>query len=1646
MQDPMTPPPSSRRKASAHRCLSSEAPAAPETRRVLSPFELLERRVLMAATVTPASEMSLVVGATGEFQVLDRGGAAEENVYSNSTDPEEPGLGGVVVRVYDQTRDGAPSPGTTFGLPRAFGANDTAQPLAPVSQTGGGSDTAPVVTTFGGGGLFTVTQTAAKPADPDASFVEVTNVIQNAGDAALTFDFFVAADLSVGGSDEGFNFASRNGATGLTTVGGVSPSQADRLFFQSGATEPALPAPLFKANSYSRIWNGIDIDGTEFVGENDGEPTDARHFDDDAGAGLTDNGIGLEWKGITLAPGASQTITYVVSTGAVTEVPAGDAAPLPAVLSSAPDERGTGVTSYRFTVDYLDDVGIDAESVGDRDVQVVSPEYNSEEQRRDRPREEDPPNEFPMSARLITEEPITGPDGQTGLRATYEVLGFFQRRAAAPDVLKPGTYTVSLKAGEVTDTAGQAVPGGELGTFEVGPVTLSVAPTGDAATLQTALFGGTGVNVTGATLSRPPGATSAGTFASTGNVYNLSPGTTGVILSTGDVRAYESGGNAGAAASTAFESPPTDTQQDLLAPLAPGDDVFHDVTQLDLTFDAPAGVNELFFNFVFGTEEGESDIPDVFGLYVNGVNVATSTADGTDPVNSLSEGLADRSGTELQRVLTENGLALLARAADLQATGNTLTLIIADGGDPANDSTVYVTATAAAPQSPEGNTAPGFDPNRTLQCIAEGVVADGDKKLLACYVLPAGSVTPTWLVLRLNENGANDPTFGAGNGRVDIGLDKLGATGGRLYDIAVDANHNVYVTGEADGMLAVAKITAAGQLDESFGDGGIKKVSFFGAGGDVGYSIALDGDKVLVAGSASKIVGGKFTRDWGLARFGPDGQLDPTFVGTDTGTSVPAGMVVTDVGRDQDEAGEVLVHGDRIYAAGRADRRVAVAAYDRATGALVNTESGPFEDGRRFLGGGETDILYTADRTVGLAVEPDGQLIVVASTGGAAGGEGSNFGLVRLKPDGSINGESILGPGDPIYVSTDFGGTDDPDEVEVLPDGNLLVSGTYRTSNTLYTATALYRPDGTLVREFGAGGLSFFNPVAVGTAGSVDTGGGSQGSGLAAGTRKAAVAFSNGQGTVVGARGDNTTGARGLEVDFAAPTAAVATPAPITDPSNAPQAVQVTFTDVTGVDASDITPQTLTFTRQGTTTSLPVTVSLDSNDDGTTRVATYSIAPPGGTWDPADNGTYEMRLVGGLVSDTTQRANTMTEQSLGTFTVNLDPATFIPTATLVAIAPPVEGGQSYDLTISYSDNTAIDVSTIGTDDVTVTGPSGALTVQSVSVNSNADGSPRTATYTVAAPGGTWDGADLGTYQVALTAGQVSDVASPANFVAADAALGSFAFEPRVELGPVGTRATYQTGNGTSFTITVKGGTGTAFRVGENAVDLDLTSPASNVVIKTQRGARITLRNVTASGGLRGINAKSADLKGALTSSGGVGKLVLGAIDQAEITVGGITALQAASLSNAEIRSAGSVGKVAVAGNVTASSIFAGVRADLETLPDSADDFVTGAARLTSVSVRGAFNNSRIAAPTVGKVALRSVDTTNGGVAFGLASNGISAVSGPPLPRLRALTRADQSQQRDDYLIRILSPGAQQQDTPAPSPRPTLPGGPQTPRA
>lgn len=102
----------------------------------------------------------------------------------------------------------------------------------------------------------------------------------------------------------------------------------------------------------------------------------------------------------------------------------------------------------------------------------------------------------------------------------------------------------------------------------------------------------------------------------------------------------------------------------------------------------------------------------------------------------------------------------------------------------------------------------------------------------------------------------------------------------------------------------------------------------------------------------------------------------------------------------------------------------------------------------------------------------------------------------------------------------------------------------------------------------------------------------------------------------------------------------------------------------------------------------------------------------------------------------------------------------------------VGGGTNYTFTVTYTDEqTNINLATIGTTDVTVTGIGFVTPASPVSAVPGPGGKSVTVTYVVNAPGGSWDVTDNGDYTVTVNPGEVFDTDVPTPLA--------------VETGPVG---------------------------------------------------------------------------------------------------------------------------------------------------------------------------------------------------------------------------------------------------------------------
>lgn len=221
-----------------------------------------------------------------------------------------------------------------------------------------------------------------------------------------------------------------------------------------------------------------------------------------------------------------------------------------------------------------------------------------------------------------------------------------------------------------------------------------ITPTMDANILVNALVGGGGVGIDLSTLTVSYSGHGSGSAASSGTYtnateYGIAPG---VILSSGSVNQFGTGSSSGAGISA------SGSQEALLQPIS-GISEHFDVTELTINFDMLPGFSSIFFNVTFQSVEFPeylgTEFIDAFGLYVNGVNIAFVNS---DPINidhpfmgnddDFGNGVLG--STPAGEGVSAGGALFHTFSSTVNATGNTVTFIIADSGDTALDSFAFI--------------------------------------------------------------------------------------------------------------------------------------------------------------------------------------------------------------------------------------------------------------------------------------------------------------------------------------------------------------------------------------------------------------------------------------------------------------------------------------------------------------------------------------------------------------------------------------------------------------------------------------------------------------------------------------------------------------------------------------------------------------------------------------------------------------------------------------------------------------------------------------------------------------------------------------------------------------------------------------------
>lgn len=243
----------------------------------------------------------------------------------------------------------------------------------------------------------------------------------------------------------------------------------------------------------------------------------------------------------------------------------------------------------------------------------------------------------------------------------------------------------------------------------------------------------------------------------------------------------------------------------------------------------------------------------------------------------------------------------------------------------------------------------------------------------------------------------------------------------RLLGAAIDAQNRLYgagwVASGSDQMMAVARFRSNGQLDPSYGNGGVATVNVAPGGKAVELArgiVVQSSGKVVVSGPIEHDPtgsgdAGKDT-DIALARFDQNGKLDATF-----GTG-------------------------------------GVVKLDLSTGVADGT-------------------AYRGDTTWGLTGLANDKLAVIgAQVGVGEGRKDHDFAVVRLNADGTR--DANFGTGGVALVGVGPNVSETPKNAVELPDGRLVVTGYANVDGIVKVVLFRLTPQGALDPTFGTGGLT----------------------------------------------------------------------------------------------------------------------------------------------------------------------------------------------------------------------------------------------------------------------------------------------------------------------------------------------------------------------------------------------------------------------------------------------------------------------------------------------------------------------------------------------------------------------------------------------
>jgi len=325
---------------------------------------------------------------------------------------------------------------------------------------------------------------------------------------------------------------------------------------------------------------------------------------------------------------------------------------------------------------------------------------------------------------------------------------------------------------------------------------------------------------------------------------------------------------------------------------------------------------------------------------------------------------------------------------------------------------------------------------------ATSITLQGDKILVAGF----GDITIDFALARYTADGSLDSSFGE-NGKVTTNFNNNPYN--YAYSITLQGD-KILLAGESLGDIAIARYTADGALDSTFGENG-KGTIDFNNNEDHAYSIALQGDKIIVAGSTFYYVGG-FPADFAVIRYTANGSLDSSF-----GEN---GLIAGHFPSTKVYFTSTAIQGNKIIAAGYTAVNYFINAF-----ALARYRAEGILDPSFGVNGRVITNFDSSDQKANSVVLQGDKIIVGGYTGNPF--NGYDFMLARYTTNGTV--DSTFGVNG--RVVTDFNnGYNQVSAIEMQGDKILVTGYAYNQDNSIIFELARYTADGRLDSTFGENG------------------------------------------------------------------------------------------------------------------------------------------------------------------------------------------------------------------------------------------------------------------------------------------------------------------------------------------------------------------------------------------------------------------------------------------------------------------------------------------------------------------------------------------------------------------------------------------------